>query len=202
MKPVKISKKRKGENNRKANKKVKLEQSDNEGCDQNLVGETRDCSQNKSGRLPNKSSSSALSNLMGMVHCKNTQQNPKSVSPKGETFNNNHCHDIIESDINIEADSDSFKESIVGIDLCNEEFPASNWYHHSRNKEGKSHESNDVMAWTELQKDTTKAFQKNNDFHNISRKSTFPGIDKSKEPNTTESKFFRFSALAKELSGR
>ena len=202
MKTIKIFKKRKGEKIRKGSKKLKLEQSDNEGCDQRLVGEMKDSSKNKIGRLQNKSSSSALSNLMGMVHCKNTQLKPKSVSPKEETFNNNHCSDITESDRNIEADSDSFKESTIGINVCNEEFPASNRYHHSKDKEDKTHKSNDVMAWTELQKDTKKEFRKNDDCHNIARKSAFPGVDKSKEPNTTESKFFRFSALAKELSGR
>ena len=195
-------KKRKAEKIRKGNKKVKLEQSDNKGCDQSLVAETKDSSKNKNGSLPNKSSSSALSNLMGMVHCKNPHQEPTSVSPKGETINNNHCPDIIESDRNIESDSDSFKESIIGINACNKEFPASNRHHHSANKEDKKHEANDVMAWTELQKDATNAFRKNNDCHNIARKIPFPGVDKSKESNTTESKFFRFSALAKELSGR
>ena len=89
MKTIKIFKKRKGEKIRKGNKKLKLEHSDNEGCDQRLVGEMKDSSKNKIGRLQNKSSSSALSNLMGMVHCKNTQLKPKSVSPKEETFNNN-----------------------------------------------------------------------------------------------------------------
>ena len=55
-----------------------MDQLDNEFCDQTIEGDTKDISKNKSKSVLNKSSSSsALSNLMGMVRSRNTPSGAK-----------------------------------------------------------------------------------------------------------------------------
>ena len=68
------------------------------------------------------------------------------------------------------------------------------------NKDQENNE--DVMLWPGSPKDNSNEFHKNNDYHKIEIRKTHPNVDKSTESSTAESKFFRFSALAKELSGR
>ena len=61
-------------------------------------------------------------------------------------------------------------------------------------------EDNDIKVWPSIMNEDTRKDHENNEFSNMSRKRSYNGNDK--QPSTAESKFFRFSALAKELSGR
>ena len=60
--------------------------------------------------------------------------------------------------------------------------------------------NNDTTIWTEHNNELTREVSENDACYNSSRKRSYPNTEK--QPTTAESKFFRFSALAKELSGR
>ena len=194
-------KKRKGEKLRKGNKKDRVEDSNNKGCNERKLEGDKDLSKNKNRCSPSPNTSSALSNLMGMVQGQNSKEHSIPISPKCETFNNNHCDQLFETERPMKELVDSFKDSRAD-ENGKEKHPASKRCSNTKQGENTGEEVNDIRIWSEFQKDSSKDFHEISNYHNITRKRSYPSVDKSKEPNTTESKFFRFSALAKELSGR
>ena len=75
-----------------------MEDTNNKGCNERQIEGNKDSSKDKNRCNPNTNTSSALSNLMGMVQGQNTKEHSEPTSPKPETFNNNHCDQLFETE--------------------------------------------------------------------------------------------------------
>ena len=161
---------------------------------------SKEMQKNKTLIPPTTSSSSALSSLMGMVHCNQVQERLREQQcADPENVDKNHTkqkHDVTSRCNEIRPDS------LTDDDKDIKEFSTSPPSFKSANKHKAVVENNDNRSWSKIDTEDVKEDNADNDFHISSRKRRYPSTDKHKEPTTTESKFFRFSALAKELSGR
>ena len=175
------------------------------------LGKQKNASQNNIQLLPNtSSSSSALSCLMGMVKRNHTSQEeidtlPSSDTPNNELFNNNHFDQAFfekggDTDISKQVDD----EHIKPVNETAQNSPRSNTYLDATCPETKATEDADILS--NISKENLKDEGSREEMchrSNTNRKRTYSNISpKSNEPSSTESKFFRFTALAKELSGR
>ena len=176
------------------------------------LGKQKNASQNNIQLLPNtSSSSSALSCLMGMVKRNHTSQEeiddtlPSSDTPNNEMFNNNRFDQAFfekggDTDISKQVDD----EHIKPVNDTAQNSSQSNTYLDAACPETKATEDADILR--NISKENLKDEGSKEEMchrSNANRKRTYSALGpKSNEPSSTESKFFRFTALAKELSGR
>ena len=147
-------------------------------------------------KTTSRSSSDSLAptGFASLVQKVESNEDSKLTSSDRPTVNNNHYDQDMTEKKSLRERQDEFgptssANSGGGIDT-------SIYHEIDEHKDN----SDDVMLWSENAEDEPTELHKDNDYHNIEK--TTKNYQKSSESNTAESKFFRFSALAKELSGR
>ena len=153
---------------------------------------------NNINSTPITSSSSALSSLMGMVECRKLQERIREHQPvdfeKEDENNPNVKYD--NDDMNKEFQPESLNDNHTNENESNTTSSSVKL----GNRVDRVVEENDIKVWPSIMNEDTRKDHENNEYNNLSRKRSYQNNDT--QPTTAESKFFRFSALAKELSGR
>ena len=187
-----VSKEMSGPRKRKVDKyqkRTKKETKLNETENKNLMEQrTKAALKNKIKIQSNTSSSSALSNLMGMVQCKaldRLREHEEADHKNVETNHQNSRFDDMDNEI---------------TKTTNTQIADKNLSDKSSGKDNTDVGNNDTTIWTDHNNESNREISENDACYNSSRKRSYPNTEK--QPATAESKFFRFSALAKELSGR
>ena len=210
-KPSKTNKQRKVDKKRVTAKKAQILSSNDDVRIETPLGKEKNSSQNNIQPLPNtSSSSSALSCLMGMVKRNHSSQEeieilPSSDTPNNEIFNNNHFDQAsFEKGCDTAASKQLDDKHSKPVNDATQNIPQSAPYFDATCPETKATEDAGILS--NISKENLKdEGSREEEFHRSSsnRKRTYSNIGpKSNEPSSTESKFFRFTALAKELSGR
>ena len=210
-KPSKTNKQRKVDKKRVTAKKAQILSSNDDACIETPLEKVKNSSQNNIQVLPNtSSSSSALSCLMGMVKRNHTSQEEIETMPSSDTnfnenFNNNHFDQaFFEKGGDTDISKQVADEHIKPINDTTQNSPQSSPYFDAACPETKTTEDADIL--NNISKENLKDEESREEMShrsNPNRKRTYSNLGpKSNEPSSTESKFFRFTALAKELSGR
>ena len=210
-KPSKTNKQRKVDKKRITDQKAQILSSNDDARIETSSGKEKNASQNNIQLLPKtSSSSSALSCLMGMVKRNHTSQEeidtlPSSDAPIIENFNNNHFNQaFFEKGGDTDISNQVVDEHITPVNDTTRNSPQSSPYFDAACPETKSTEDADIR--NTISKENLKdegSREEMSHRSNPNRKRTYSNLGpKSNEPSSTESKFFRFTALAKELSGR
>ena len=174
-------------------KRTKKDTKSNETENKNLMEQrTKAALKNKIKIQSNTSSSSALSSLMDMVQCKaqdRLREHEETDLKNVETNQPNLRHDDMGSEI-----TETTNEQIADRNVSDSSS------YQSSVKDNMVVRNTDSKILTDMNNESTREIPENDACYNSSRKRSYPNTEK--QPTTTESKFFRFSALAKELSGR
>ena len=176
-----------------------MQVADNDPRNELSAEETKNASKNKNKSSLDTNASSALLNLMGMVPGNKSQDN---ISQDTEIFNNNHCEDQAFRVLRDKDESLAHLKSSRSTDNSIENSSSLSPKRGTRHIENKDQKKDDILSWTQIPKENSLEINQNKEYQKSSMKRQYENIERSNEPNTTESKFFRFSALAKELSGR
>ena len=207
-KPSKTNKQRKVDKKRVTAKKAQILSSNDDVRIETPLGKEKNTSQNNIQLLPNtSSSSSALSCLMGMVKRNDTSQEeiPSSDTSNNEIFNNNHFDQAsFEKGCDTAASKQLDDKHSKPVNDATQNIPQSAPYFDATCPETKATEDAGILS--NISKENLKDEGSREEVcygSSSNRKRTYSNIGpKSNEPSSTESKFFRFTALAKELSGR
>ena len=210
-KPSKTNKQRKIDKKRITAKKAQKLSSNDDELIETRLGKEKNSSQNNIQLLPNtSSSSSALSCLMGMVKRNHTSQEeietlPSSDTSNNEIFNNNHFDQASFEKGGDTAISKQLDDKHSNpLNDATQNSPQSNPYLDATCSETRTTEDAGILSSISKQNLKDEGTREEVCYGSSSnRKRTYSNIGpKSNEPSSTESKFFRFTALAKELSGR